>query len=206
MTRAQVNEILAKHQQWLKGEPGGIQADFSGQDLFCVDLRRTDLRGAKFRGAHLRRSNFSGAKLVEADFRDAYLFGAAFCNTNLTGADFTRADLANADFSGAILFNAVGLPAAPIIPDIHRRMYEAARQPIALRIGHWHTCDTTHCRAGWAITLAGEPGRLLAQRYGASVAAALIYVASDPMIAIVPDWYASDKAALNDMARLAGKY
>jgi hypothetical protein len=38
----------------------------------------------------------------------------------------------------------------------------------------WHTCDTTHCIAGWAIAQAGEPGRLLEAAMGPEVAGLML--------------------------------
>jgi hypothetical protein len=50
----------------------------------------------------------------------------------------------------------------------------------------------TNSRAGWTISLAGEPGRRLEQIFGSAVAAALIYARSRPDKRI-PDFYASDE-------------
>lgn len=91
----------------------------------------------------------------------------------------------------------------PVIPDIHKAVYTAASQDGALDMSAWHTCDTTHCRAGWVVALAGEAGRALERAYGTAAAAALIYFASDPEMAGVPDFYCDNETALEDMKRLA---
>ena len=70
-------------------------------------------------------------------------------------------------------------------------------------MGSWHTCETTHCRAGWVVTLAGEGGKALEWAMGTPAAAALIYLASDPKIEKIPDFYADNSDALADMKRLA---
>ena len=68
----------------------------------------------------------------------------------------------------------------------------------------WHTCATTHCRAGWVIWLTGDSGRELEVRLGTNAAAALIVTASCPQLAgRVPDWMATNEAALADIRRLA---
>jgi len=67
----------------------------------------------------------------------------------------------------------------------------------------WH-CGTSHCRAGWVVELAGEGGKALERAIGTSAAAAMIYMASDPKLEEVPDFYASNEGALEDMKRLAG--
>ena len=70
-------------------------------------------------------------------------------------------------------------------------------------MGDWHTCDTTHCRAGWVVTLAGEEGKALEEKIGTPAAATLIYLKSDPKIERVPDFYCGNDDALADMKRLA---
>jgi hypothetical protein len=92
---------------------------------------------------------------------------------------------------------------APAIPDIHRAIYAAASREGALDMSDWHTCSTTHCRAGWAVALAGDAGRALeAATRGTGNAAYLIYAASDPARPVV-DFYASNTDALADMKRRA---
>ncbi len=68
----------------------------------------------------------------------------------------------------------------------------------------WHTCNTTHCRAGWVVTLAGEAGKKLERFYNTPLAAMLIYDASAPGFKINPGrFYDSNDDALADMKRLA---
>jgi len=91
-----------------------------------------------------------------------------------------------------------------VVPDIHARIYEAVSQPGALDMGDWHRCAETHCRAGWAVTLAGEAGRELERFYNTPLAALMIYDASDPKFKINPGrFYDNNEAALADMKRLA---
>ncbi len=69
----------------------------------------------------------------------------------------------------------------------------------------WHTCKTTHCRAGWIVTLAGAAGKMLEAVVGTPNAAALIYQASDPTISKVPDFYCDNDSAMEDIKRLSLK-
>ena len=132
-------------------------------------------------------ANLSGANLSGAELRGANLRGA-----NLRGAELRGADLRGANLSDC-----------PVkIPDIHKAVYEAASQDGALNMVVWH-CGTTHCRAGWVVTLAGEGGAALEFAMGTAAAAALIYMASDPKLEQVPNFYASNAGALADMQRLA---
>lgn len=95
-----------------------------------------------------------------------------------------------------------GLP-VPVIQDIHRKVYDAASQPQALCMDTWHTCETTHCRAGWVVTLAGEAGKTLEHSTSSLFAAQQIYRASGYDISPVR-FYDSNEKALEDMKRLAG--
>ena len=62
----------------------------------------------------------------------------------------------------------------------------------------WHTCGTTHCRAGWVTHLAGEEGRQLELAVGTASAAYLIYRKSDPSPYAL-NFYADNATALKDM-------
>ena len=100
--------------------------------------------------------------------------------------------------------NAKGPPPVPKIADIHEAIYAAASSPDALNMCEWHSCENTHCRAGWAVTLAGEAGRELERFYGTALAAMLIYDASDPNFKINPGrFFDQNIEALADMKRLA---
>jgi predicted metal-dependent hydrolase len=72
----------------------------------------------------------------------------------------------------------------PKIPNIHAAVLAAASAPDALDMAHWHTCETTHCRAGWVVHLAGDAGYALEKQYGTKVTALMIYHASEPRIYI----------------------
>ena len=73
-------------------------------------------------------------------------------------------------------------------------------------MGIWHTCEKTHCRAGWAVTLAGTEGRELEKFYNTALAAMLIYDASDPNFKINPGRFFDDnESALADMKAMADK-
>jgi len=62
----------------------------------------------------------------------------------------------------------------PVIENIHQRVLEAVTaEESSLDMSQWHTCDTTHCRAGWVVTLAGEEGRELERQTDTGFAAVL---------------------------------
>jgi len=97
-----------------------------------------------------------------------------------------------------------GPPPVPVIPNIHATIYAAASNPEALEMSTWHTCEKTHCRAGWVVTLAGPEGKALEAFYNTELAAMKIYDASDPNFKINPArFYDENKRALADMKRLA---
>ena len=99
---------------------------------------------------------------------------------------------------------ATGPPAVPVIPDINKRVFEAASQPEALAVDSWHTCENTHCRAGWIVALAGPAGRALEAHYDTCLAAMLIYRASTGENISPVRFFDSNEEALSDMKRLAG--
>ena len=84
-------------------------------------------------------------------------------------------------------------------------MLEAVSKPDALDMDTWHTCETTHCRAGWVVHLAGEAGKRLEQFHDTPLAALLIYHASSPNLPPVSPtrFYESNTVAMADMRRMA---
>jgi len=69
-------------------------------------------------------------------------------------------------------------------------------------MGNWHTCETTHCRAGWVVTLAGDAGEKLEEATSTLHAAMRIYRDSDPTWRM-SDFFASNEDALADMKACA---
>lgn len=95
-------------------------------------------------------------------------------------------------------------PPIPKIENIHSVIYQAASQPGALDMGEWHTCGTTHCRAGWVVHKAGKAGYALEKFYGTELAAQLIYRESDPAHPVGSyRFHETDEEALADMKRMA---
>ena len=78
-TTLNLPDILAKHGQWQRGEPGGVRAY----------LRSADLRSAYLTGAYLSDAYLTGADLSGANLRGAYLRGANLRGANLSGAKFS---------------------------------------------------------------------------------------------------------------------
>lgn len=93
------------------------------------------------------------------------------------------------------------VPDAPVIANIHQRLWTAVAEPGAFRMGQWH-CGTTHCRAGWVVELSGEHGRKLEEIFNTELAAMLIYRASGFVINPAR-FHDTDEAALIDIRRLA---
>ena len=121
-----------------------------------------------------------------ADLAGANLAGAYLVRANLVGANLVRANLVRANLDGANLDGA-NLPVAdiPIIPNIDAAILAEIEKGGKLDMGSWHGpqdhwCGTTHCRAGWAVHIAGEKGKALQDRVGPQLAGTLIYQASRP--------------------------
>ena len=110
------------------------------------------------------------------------------------GARGTRADLRGADLAGANLRGAI-----PAVPDIDAAILAAiGDEPARLDMSAWHKCGTTHCRAGWAITLAGEQGAALEANVGPAAAGALISAVSRPTMR-VPNFYTHSDAVMQSL-------
>jgi hypothetical protein len=181
-----------------------------------VDLRGAYMRGAYLRGAYLRGAYMRGVDLRDADLRGADLGGADLRDADLGGADLRDADLNGVDLGGAYLggvdLRGVDLRGVHLRGAYIRKIQNIDAAILAaidargneLRMSFWHTCGTTHCRAGWAIHLAGDAGYKLEKVVGSSAAGALIYAASRPDKP-VPDFIASDAVALADLRACAAE-
>jgi len=178
------------------GETVKAAAECGKADLWGAGLREADLSVADLRGADLRRADLRGANLRRANLTVANLRGA-----NLRGADLSVADLRGADLREV----SVGTLEIPVVSNIDAAILAAIETPgCGLEMNNWHTCKTTHCRAGWAIHLAGEKGYELEKRVSPVTAGALIYAVSRPGKR-VPDFYASNEDALADLRQCAAK-
>ena len=82
-------------------------------------------------------------------------------------------------------------------------MLESASNPNALNMSTWHTCETTHCRAGWVVTLAGEEGKKLEANTSTLFAAMLIYKESSPIRVSPTRFFETNEVAMADMKRCA---
>ena len=176
-------------------------ADLEGANLTDADLMRANLTNAK-----LQDANLADANLIRANLADAGLMRADLTGANLEGADLTDADLTDAGLDGAWFslakLKGAKLPYdAPVVPNIHKKLAPVVNKD-SFDMGEWH-CETTHCRAGWVVTLAGKPGRDLEEKIGTDAAAALIYMASDPELEQIPNWYADNDDALADIQAMA---
>ena len=191
----------AEHQAYLRdqGRPHHDPGDAIPRraDLRRADLTEADLRGANLTDANLADANLTGANLTGADLTRANLTLANLADANLADANLTRANLTLAD-----LTDADGLPAAPVVPRIDAAILSAIEAGGTLNMSEWHTCETTHCRAGWAVTLAGEAGRELERRTSPYLAGRLIYEASRPGVPC-PDFFANTQDAMDDIKRCA---
>jgi hypothetical protein len=91
---------------------------------------------------------------------------------------------------------------APVIADIHKKIFEAVSVPKALEMSSFHICETIHCRAGWVIHLAGKEGYELEKKTSSVFAAMQIYKASGYLINPCR-FFDSNAEALADMKKLA---
>ena len=154
------------------------------------------------------KHRFSDAVLFEGEYdslkacvaaavkTDANLARADLTGANLTGAYLTDANLADAYLADAYLADAY-LAVEALDAKMLRVIESGAGK---LQMDAWHTCKTTHCRAGWAITLAGVAGAELEAKHGPHRAGIMIYRASTGR---VPHFFASDERALDDIREQA---
>ena len=149
-------------------------------------------------GAAVKVAFKSGADLSGADLSGAVLRGADLSEAVLSGAVLREAVLSGAVLSGAVKFDDI-----PAIPDLESKILAAVDGGAGkLQMKSWHICETTHCRAGWAVHIAGEVGYALEKAVGPATAGALIYARATPD-APIPDFYCDNATALADLRKRA---
>ena len=205
------------------------RANLADANLADAYLARAYLADANLADAYLARAYLADANLARAYLARAYLARANLADANLADAYLARANLARANLADARNLPSgidqadppepyVRKPSAevyaeraarfrernpdvPVIPDIDARILALVEaNPSALDMGLWHSCETTHCRAGWAVHLAGEAGYALEKQYGPERAGRMIYLASTGR---VPHFYATNERALEDIRECA---
>ena len=104
ISQEELNEILKKHEMWLKYEKGGERADLEGTNLENANLEGSNLYGANLYGANLRNVNLCGVNLYGSNLYGANLYGSNLESTNLEGSNLDGADLRYANLYGANLY------------------------------------------------------------------------------------------------------
>ena len=72
-------------------------------------------------------------------------------------------------------------------------------------MSNWHTCNTSHCWAGWIVQLAGKEGHDLEELTSCAFAASQIYKASNGESVNPCNFHLKDGEALEKINKLAGE-
>jgi len=91
----------------------------------------------------------------------------------------------------------------PKIENIHNKILDACLNDDSLDMNRWHTCETTHCRAGWVVHLAGEEGKKLEEKTSTAFAAMMIYKESSNIPVSPVRFYDNKENAMQDIKRCA---
>ena len=176
-----------------------IHNRWTGKVQFVATIEADDTTplGVKI-GLAVKWAFGSGADLRGADLRGAVLSDAVLRGAVLRGADLSGEDV-------------------PVIPHIDAAILASIEKnkeagTNGLDMSGWHGgkcdetnwCNTTHCRAGYAVCLAGAEGFALEKKVGAEVAGLLIYAKSRPNKPI-PDFYTDNETAMADLKKCAAE-
>ena len=184
-----------------------------------VSLARANLDGANLDGASLDGANLDGARMAQVQIDYAAKQGARNVPTtpvsSTPAASVTETTQATSSDHEArrrarIASRAESArwyrerhPEVPVVADLDVKVRDAISAPgHELNMGDWHSCETTHCRGGWAIHLAGKAGYELEEKVGVQQAARMIYRASTGRS---PHFYATTERARADIERCAAE-
>ena len=203
-------------------------ADLTGADLAGADLTGANLADANLADANLADADLTGANLTGANLADADLTGARNKPKSLAShvdpsEPYVRRPHADSTDAAAWLAGRrerqlkraadyrLAHPNVPVVECIDARILEQIQKPgCILDMSQWHggesytdgsACGTSHCRAGWAVMIAGPAGLALERELGSALEAGrAIYLASTGR---VPHFFASDERALEDLKEQA---
>lgn len=198
LTLKEVYDALRLHAKWLNDETGGVQAVFKD-----VRIENADTMGLNLACVHVENMHMENVHLDNVTMRHGCVI-----DTHLTDGGATRVTLENVRMTRLVVTNVTfdGVP-LPAVPNIDKAILNLIEEnPSSFDMSVWHSeCGTAHCRAGFAVKLAGEAGAELERLIGTANAATLIYGASRPGIPI-PDFFTSRASALADLKDCAEKY
>jgi len=183
-----------------------IKSRFSGRILFSLETESMKLcvEAAVKAGADLSHAYLSDADLSHADLSHADLSGAKHVSVGVVATDPTQPYERKPSTEHRAEYAAryrERHPEVPVVEALDAKLLQIIDSGAGnLNMSTWHTCETTHCRAGWAIHLAGTVGAELEARFGPQRAGAMIYRASTGR---VPHFFASDERALADIREQA---
>ena len=144
--------------------------------------------------------NLNFANLNRASLDGARLNGASLNRAILDGASLNRASL-----NRASLYDAK-LPSIAKIDNLFTQIHDRIKDGCDLEMDSWHTCETVHCIAGWAVVLAGDAGRVAESMIYTSAAGALIINESCPYLnGKVPDFTSSNEEGMRFIEECAAK-
>jgi len=127
---------------------GRKQLNYANLDLSGLDLPYLNMASVDFINCNLRDINFTGSRLMDANFT----------GSNLSGANFTDADLAGATLAGNKLDRVIGLASKEEEMAEAQRILNLLEDPRnQLMMDDWHTCETSHCLAGWSCPHLHDP-------------------------------------------------
>ena len=145
-------------------------------------------------------------KLIEIQsWLDGKVLFSAECENikdclELAGANLSCASLDVASLDGA------KLPSIAKIDNLFTQIHDRIKDGCDLEMSCWHTCETVHCIAGWAVVLAGDAGRVAENLLGTNAAGALIINESCPYLnGKVPNFTSSNKEGMRFIEECAAK-
>ena len=140
-------------------------------------------------------------KLIEIkSWLDGKVLFSAECENIKDCLELAGANLSCASLDGA------KLPSIAKIDNLFTQIHDRIKNGGGLEMDSWHTCETVHCIAGWAVVLAGDAGRVAENLFGTNAAGALIINESCPYLnGKVPNFTSSNKEGMRFIEECVAK-
>lgn len=105
LTQQEVDEIVAKHQKWLRREEGGEKANFSRTNLTNVYFDNVDLSLVDFSNSYISDTKFSNSKFIYSNFNFTHIKKIVIEICDFSYSTFMNSEFQNSNIIDTVFLN-----------------------------------------------------------------------------------------------------
>jgi hypothetical protein len=174
-TQEKLEEFLESYRGWCNNRGTGDVIIYNDYIFVGVEFYNT-----KFYNTEFNETKFNNTKFYNTEFNETKFYNTEFYKTEFNNTKFNDTDIPKIDNINTYVLSLI------------------SQKGCKLEMGLWHTCDTSHCIAGWIGTQYPE----LEKKYGTETFGYMVYINSSSLP--IPNFHEmDDEKALNNLKELA---